>query len=126
MSTNKPHKGILKRMRITGTGKVKHKSSNSKHLKSNKSGKRLRKLRKDRFLWSSQTEGIALLLFRRLRGKDQPRSAQRRSPSPAAKKALRAAAAEAALANATATAAGTAVATKPVAGRSGAVKSAAA
>lgn len=95
MSTNKPHKGIQKRMRFTATGMVKHKSANSKHLKSNKSGKRLRRLRKDRYLWSSQTKGLETLLFRRLRGKDQPRAAFRKSPTPAEKKAARAAAAAA-------------------------------
>jgi large subunit ribosomal protein L35 len=98
---NKPHKGILKRMRISKTGKVKHKSANSKHLKSNKSASRLRRLRKDRFLLSSETKGLELLLFRRLRGTDQPRSSIKRSPSPeqrraaeAAKKAEKAAAAK--------------------------------
>lgn len=94
MSTNKPHKGIQKRMRFTATGMVKHKSANSKHLKSNKSAKRLRRLRKDKFLWSSQTKGLEMLLFRRLRGKDQPRTAFRKSPTPAEKKASRAEAAK--------------------------------
>lgn len=89
MSTNKPHKGLLKRMRITKTGKVKHKPAGSKHLKSHKSAKRLRKLAKDKYLWSSQTGGLEELLFRRLRGMDQPRAAQRKSPSPAERKALK-------------------------------------
>lgn len=90
MSTNKPHKGILKRMRISKTGKVKHKSANSKHLKSAKSPSRLRRLRKDRFLKSTETKGLELLLFRRLRGREQARSVIKRSPSPAERKAAQA------------------------------------
>lgn len=96
MSTNKPHKGLLKRMRISKTGKVKHKSANSKHLKSNKSANRLRRLNKDRYLLSSETKAMELLLFRRLRGKDQPRSIVRKSASPAERKAQLAANKEAA------------------------------
>ncbi len=96
MSTNKPHKGLLKRMKITKTGKVKHKPAGSKHLKSSKSAKRLRRLAQSKYLWSSQTKGLEELLFRRLRGKDQPRSAVRKSPSPAERKAQKAAKKEAA------------------------------
>ncbi len=88
---NKPHKGLLKRMRITKTGKVKHKSANSKHLKSVKAPSRLRRLRKDRFVKSSDAKGLEQLLFRRLRGSDQPRSAIKRSPSPEERRAAEAA-----------------------------------
>ncbi|MCW5764368.1 MAG: 50S ribosomal protein L35 [Phycisphaeraceae bacterium] len=91
MSTNKPHKGMLKRFRITKTGQVKHKSANSKHLKSSKRPNRLRRLRKDRYLLSTETKAMERLLFRRLRGKDQPRTALKRSPSPAERKAGKAA-----------------------------------
>lgn len=87
MSTNKPHKGMLKRFRISKTGKVKHKSANSKHLKSSKSPNRLRRLRKDRYLLSTETKAMERLLFRRLRGTDQPRAAFKRSPTPAQRKA---------------------------------------
>lgn len=90
MSTNKPHKGMLKRFRITKTGQVKHKSANSKHLKSGKSPNRLRRLRKDRYLLSTETKAMERLLFRRLRGKDQPRTAFKTSPTPAQRKAAQA------------------------------------
>ena len=91
MSTNKPHKGLLKRMKISKTGQVKHKPAGGKHLKSHKSAKRLRRLSQDKYLLSSQTKGLEELLFRRLRGTDQPRSAVRKSPSPAERKAQKAA-----------------------------------
>ena len=46
MPKNKNHKGLAKRMRITKTGKIRHRSANHKHLRSGKGGKRLRQLRK--------------------------------------------------------------------------------
>ncbi len=88
---NKPHKGLLKRVRITKTGLVKHKSANSKHLKSGKSPNRLRRLRKSRFALGAESEALQLMLHQRIRGHDQPRTAIRRSPSPAERKAAQAA-----------------------------------
>lgn len=40
----KKHKGILKRMKITATGKIVRRRAGKRHLLSHKSGKRLRKL----------------------------------------------------------------------------------
>jgi large subunit ribosomal protein L35 len=104
MSKNKSHKGLLKRIRISKTGKIRHKSANFKHLRSHKSGKRLRKLRKGSFMASADSKRLEKLLFRRLRGRTQPRTALRRSPSPAesaARKEARMAAAKAAASTAT-------------------------
>lgn len=92
MSKNKPHKGMLKRIRVSKTGKVRHRSANHKHLSSHKSGKRLRQLRKDRLVTSAEAKRFEKLLFRRLRGRNQPRTALRRSPSPEERRAARAAA----------------------------------
>jgi large subunit ribosomal protein L35 len=47
MPKNKQHKGLLKRIRISKTGKVRHRTAGHKHLRSGKGGKRLRRLRKD-------------------------------------------------------------------------------
>ena len=41
----KSHKGLLKRIRITGRGKVAFHHANAGHLRSGKGGKKLRKLR---------------------------------------------------------------------------------
>jgi large subunit ribosomal protein L35 len=41
----KTHKGVKKRVRVSATGKVKHKKSFAGHLMSGKSGKRCRRLR---------------------------------------------------------------------------------
>lgn len=93
MSKNKPHKGIMKRVRVSKTGKVRHRSAFHKHLSSHKSGKRLRQLRQDRKLTSAEAKRFEKLLFRRLRGRNQPRTALRRSPSPEQRRAAREAAA---------------------------------
>lgn len=87
MRKNKPHKGLLKRIRISKTGKVRHRSACHKHLRSGKGGKRLRQLRKDPYMANPDAKRLEKLLFRRLRGRTQPRTALRRSPSPTARKA---------------------------------------
>jgi ribosomal protein L35 len=66
MPKNKKHKGLLKRIRLTATGKVRH-----------------------RYLASADIKRFEKLLFRRLRGRTQPKSAMRISPSPAQRKAAR-------------------------------------
>jgi large subunit ribosomal protein L35 len=92
MPKNKIHKGVLKRIRVSKTGKVRHRSAYHKHLSSHKSGKRLRQLRKDRKLNSAEAKRFEKLLFRRLRGRDQSRATIRRSPSPAERRAMKEAA----------------------------------
>lgn len=89
MQKNKTHKGLLKRVRISKTGKVRHRSAFHKHLSSHKSGKRLRQLRADRRVASPEAKRFEKMLFRRLRGRNQPRTAIRRSPSPEQRRAMR-------------------------------------
>ena len=91
MGKMKPHKGLAKRIRISKSGKVRHRSAYHKHLSSHKSGKRLRQLRKDPLVTSSETKRFEKMLFRRLRGRSQPIGARRRSPSPEERRAARAA-----------------------------------
>jgi len=93
MPKNKNHKGLLKRIRISKTGKIRHRSANHKHLRSGKGGKRLRQLRKDPYMSNPDAKRLEKLLFRRLRGRNQPRTALRRSPSPQQRAAAKAAAA---------------------------------
>ena len=92
MPKNKPHKGLLKRVTITKTGKVRHAKAGFKHLRSGKSPKRLRRLRRGGYMSSADTRRLSKMLFRRLRGREQPITAIRRSPSPAERKAKREAA----------------------------------
>jgi large subunit ribosomal protein L35 len=92
MPKAKAHKGLLKRVRITKTGKVHHRRAGSKHLRSHKSPTRLRRLRKDRYANKAEAKRIGKLLFRSLRGRNQPRTAVKRSPSPEERRAKREAA----------------------------------
>ncbi len=96
MPKNKSHKGLLKRVRISKTGKVRHRSANHKHLRSGKGGKRLRQLRADPYMSNADAKRLEKLLFRRLRGRNQPRTALRRNPSPEERRAAQAAKAAAA------------------------------
>lgn len=96
MPKNKSHKGLSKRIRISKSGKVRHRAAYHKHLSSRKSAKRLRQLRKDRNVVTSEAKRFEKMLFRRLRGRNQPLSSRRRNPSPEQKRELRAAKAAAA------------------------------
>jgi len=92
MPKNKSHKGLTKRIRVSKTGKVRHRTAYHKHLSSHKSAKRLRQLRKDRHVVASEAKRFEKLLFRRLRGRNQPRASFKRNPSPEEKRAMREAA----------------------------------
>lgn len=87
MPKHKSHKGTLKRIRVTKTGKVKHKPASSSHLKSHKSAGRLRSLRKTHALSTSEAKRFEKLLHRRLRGRDESRATLKRSPAPAERRA---------------------------------------
>lgn len=94
MPKNKSHKGTLKRIRISKTGFVKHKSCWSGHLHSHKSAKRLRRLRHGKCMSNPEAKRLERLLFRRLRGRDVSRATLRRNPSPEQRRAAAEAAAE--------------------------------
>ncbi|MFM9994442.1 MAG: 50S ribosomal protein L35 [Phycisphaerales bacterium] len=94
MPKNKPHKGLLKRIRVSKSGMVRHRTAGHKHLRSGKGGKKLRQMRKDPYMSNPDAKRLEKLLFRRLRGRSQPRTALRRSPSPEARHAAEAAAAK--------------------------------
>jgi large subunit ribosomal protein L35 len=65
----KTHKGVKKRFKVSATGKVSHKPCGSSHLNSHKSGKKIRRLRRKRYL---KTEAVSarlrLALLRRKPG----------------------------------------------------------
>lgn len=92
MPKMKTHKGLLKRIRLTKTGLARHKKAGSKHLRSHKSPKRLRRLRKDAYVPTAVTRRLTRLLGTSIRGREQAASSVRRSPSPAERKAMREAA----------------------------------
>lgn len=62
----KPHKGLLKRVRITGRGKVKYNRSGKGHLLSHKSGDKRRDLRGTSVLKKDDIGRVEAMLHRPL------------------------------------------------------------
>ena len=71
MPKNKSHKGLLKRVKITKSGKIRFRKPNSRHLKSNKSGKQNRSYRLPQYARAGDMKRLGTLLFRPLRSQDQ-------------------------------------------------------
>ena len=69
----KSHKGLLKRVRITGRGKVKFRKANASHLMSHKSADKRRKLRLTQCAKSSDIRRLSRMLHRELVGADKDR-----------------------------------------------------
>ena len=66
----KSHKGLLKRIRITGSGKVRFKNSFTGHLKSHKTGKKLRQLDGVSFVKRGDIKRMERLLHRPVKAAD--------------------------------------------------------
>ncbi len=62
MPKNKPHKGLLKRVRITKSGKIKMHRAFGRHLRSHKSGQLMRSYRKATFAHPSDVGRLSALL----------------------------------------------------------------
>ena len=58
----KTHKGAAKRFRVTGTGKIKRRSSYKSHLLTGKSAKRTRRLRRATLVSGSESTNIKRLI----------------------------------------------------------------
>jgi large subunit ribosomal protein L35 len=71
MPKAKSHKGLLKRIKITKTGKVRFGRPGSRHLKSNKSGEQIRGYRKRSYARSGDMKRLEMLLHRPLRSQEQ-------------------------------------------------------
>lgn len=67
----KSHKGLAKRVKITGRGKVSHRRSGSSHLNSGKSGKETRTLRKKMVCPKAVTRVLERVMKTHLRGRDE-------------------------------------------------------
>lgn len=67
----KSHKGTLKRMRVTGKGKVKHKRSGTSHLMSATNGKDSRRLRQALVVSKPVAKKLERVLHMRLIGREQ-------------------------------------------------------
>lgn len=71
MPKNKSHKGLLKRIKITKSGKVGFGRPHSRHLKSNKTGEQVQSYRKRRYARSGDMGALEKLLFRPLTSEEQ-------------------------------------------------------
>jgi large subunit ribosomal protein L35 len=71
MPKSKSHKGLLKRIKITKSGKIRFRSPNSRHLKSNKTGAAVRSYRRPRYARAGDMKRFSALLFRPLRSQEQ-------------------------------------------------------
>ena len=87
----KPHKGLLKRIRITKSGKVKLRRAHGRHLRSHKTGDLLRSYRKPSYLADVELETVGKMIKRRLLPGGTPRkvdgaeaeaTAERTKPAP--------------------------------------------
>jgi len=63
----RPKKGVLKRVKITATGKVKFRRTGKGHLNSHMSGKRLRQIRGSRIAKPGDVKRLQRQLHRPLR-----------------------------------------------------------
>ena len=68
MPKNKPKKGMLKRVRITKSGRVKLFRAGGRHRRSHKSGDLLRSYRKSKYATPSEARRICTMLFIPSRG----------------------------------------------------------
>ncbi len=66
MSKLKTHKGLLKRVRVTGKGKVKFRRAGKGHLLSHKSGEKKQDLRQSTMLKRGDLKRISKMLHRPL------------------------------------------------------------
>lgn len=71
MPKQKPHKGLLKRVRLTARGKVKYRRSGKGHLLSHKSGDKRRDLRGTSLLTRPDIPRVEQMLHRQLKPGDK-------------------------------------------------------
>ena len=75
MSKFKPHKGLLKRVKITGRGKVKFKRAGGTHLMSGTTGEQGRKLRKRTYVKAGDIGRVGRMLQMKLIPADREKPA---------------------------------------------------
>ncbi|MFO0894406.1 MAG: bL35 family ribosomal protein [Phycisphaerales bacterium] len=71
MPKSKSHKGLLKRIKITKSGKVRFGRPHSRHLKSNKTGEQVQTYRRKRYARSGDLKALKKILFRGLLSQEQ-------------------------------------------------------
>jgi len=76
MPKNKPRKAMLKRIRFTKTGRIKHRRACGRHLRSHKSRKLLRNYRKPAFAVGPEARRVRAMLFTSVRTSEQSPTAE--------------------------------------------------
>lgn len=71
MPKSKSHKGLLKRIKITKSGKIRFRRPHSRHIKSNKTGEQVRGYRRPRYARAGDMSRFGKLLFRPLRSQEK-------------------------------------------------------
>ncbi len=77
MPKSKSHKGLLKRIKITKSGKIRFRTPHSRHIKSNKTGEQVRRYRRPRYARAGDMKRYGTLLFRPLRSQEQSAAEQK-------------------------------------------------
>lgn len=67
MPKNKPNKGLLKRIRMTKSGKVKFRRAFGRHLRSHKSGKLMRSYRRPGYAKACDVGRVRAMLFTKVK-----------------------------------------------------------
>jgi large subunit ribosomal protein L35 len=79
MPKNKPNKGLLKRIRLTKSGKVKMGRAYGRHLRSHKSASLLRKYRLPKFASAGDARRVRNMLWTSIKSQQQDRSAEQQA-----------------------------------------------
>lgn len=74
MPKNKPNKGLLKRIRITKTGKIKLRRAFGRHLRSHKSGATLKSYRRPKYAHPSDVKRVQAMLHTRVVSSESSRA----------------------------------------------------
>ncbi len=85
MPKNKPHKGLLKRVRVTKSGKIKMHRAFGRHLRSHKSAQTIRGYRKPTFAHASDLKRVSRLLGLKTGGRNKPRKPAAEAPEDSSK-----------------------------------------
>ncbi len=80
MPKNKPNKGLLKRIRITKSGKIKFRRAFGRHLRSHKNGKTMRSYRKPIYAKAGEVSRVRALLFTKVKSSSHSTASKKAEP----------------------------------------------
>ncbi len=80
MPKNKPNKGLLKRIRITKSGKIKFRRAFGRHLRSHKNGKTMRSYRKPIYAKAGEVRRVRAMLFTKVKSSAHSTASKKAEP----------------------------------------------